>query len=70
MKRGPVRKSKSPTKKRPRNKSANDEENSNNTVAMVAKAEEPKELESMPETKRSRKSDNAKEDSIGKIYSL
>jgi hypothetical protein len=75
MKRGPVRNLKSPpAKKRPRNKSDNN--------AMTATAEEvevevedsdnAKKLESSVPvvTMRSRKSDNAKEVSIGEIYSL
>ena len=79
MKRGPVRNLKSPpTKKRPRNKS----DNNAVTAAVTATAEEvevevedsdnAKKLESsVPVVRmRSRKSDNAKEVSIGEIYSL
>ena len=74
MKRGPVRNLKSPpTKKRPRNKSDN-----NAMAAMTAEevevedSDNAKKLESSVPvvTMRSRKSDNAKEVSIGEIYSL
>ena len=79
MKRGPVRNLKSPpAKKRPRNKSDNNamtataEEVEVEVEVEVEDSDNAKKLESSVPvvTMRSRKSDNAKEVSIGEIYSL